>query len=72
MDDLSKKTTVELVTEYTYLEQEIDMKLFRHEQLRQEILKRYPQVEKSGEFKKKVKKLGELDINGIIWERTDN
>ena len=48
------------------------MKLFRHEQLRQEILKRYPQVEKSGEFKKKVKKLGELDINGIIWERTDN
>ena len=72
MDDLSKKTTVELVTEYTYLEQEIDMKLFRHEQLRQEILKRYPQVEKSGEFKKKVKKFGGLDINGLIGEQQNN
>lgn len=58
MEDLSKLTTVQLITEMTYLDQEIDMKLLRYEELRGEIIKRFPQVAEREEFKKKVKKYG--------------
>lgn len=61
MDDLSKMTTVDLITEMTHLDQEIDIKLFRYEQLRQEVFRRFPKVQNSGEFPKKVKKLGGLE-----------
>lgn len=55
-EDFSKKTTVELVTEMTYLDLEIDTKLFRYEQIRSELVKRFPQVKDDEEFKQKVRK----------------
>ena len=55
-EEISKKTTVELVTEMAYLDQEIDIKLYRYEQIRSELVRRFPQVKNAEEFKQKVRK----------------
>jgi len=44
----------ELLTEMTYLEQEINIKLLMYEQMRQEVVRRFPPVEKDEIFKEKV------------------
>lgn len=55
--ELSEKSTKDLITEMTYLDRDIDEKLFRYEQIRLELVKRYPQVADKEEFQKKVKKI---------------
>lgn len=55
--DITKTPTVDLIKEYTKIDQEIDLLLLRHEKIRLEIVKRFPIVEKEEEFKKKVKKI---------------
>lgn len=65
MEDISKKPLVEIITEMTRLEQEIGLKQIknekelkrmelRYERLRLEVVRRFPFVEKTEEFKKKV------------------
>lgn len=55
-EDLSKTPTVELITRMTYLNQEIDYKLLKLEKIRVELVRRFPQVENSPEFQKKIVK----------------
>lgn len=56
-EDITKTPTVDLIKEYTKIDQEINLLLLRHEKIRLEIVKRFPIVEKEEEFKKKVKKI---------------
>lgn len=63
-EDITKKPLYEIMTEMQFLEQEIEMieiryfKLInRHEELRQETVRRMPFIEKDESFKKKVKKI---------------
>lgn len=63
-EDITKKPLYEIMTEMRFLEQEIDMielrypKLKnRHEELRQEAIRRFPFIENDESFKKKVKKI---------------
>lgn len=56
MKDLNKKTTHELVMELSRLEQEIDLKIEKHNLILKEMYKRFPFLEKQDEFKPKVLK----------------
>jgi len=58
MEDLKGIPTSQLMIEFTYLEQEINMKLLRYEKLRQEICKRHPILRDDEVFmeKKLIKK----------------
>ena len=64
-EDITKKPLYEIMTEMTFLEQEIGLKQIKHEKeielmelryekLRLEVVRRFPIVEKEEEFKKKV------------------
>lgn len=58
MEELDKVSLVDIIKEMTKLDQEIDLKLLRYEKLRLEVIRRFPFVENSDEFKPKIKKLG--------------
>lgn len=50
-----KTSTVELMTELTYLEQEINLKLMKYEEIRKELCARFPMLEENEEmFNQKV------------------
>lgn len=64
MEDITKKPLVDIIKEMTYLEQEIglkqireskelDLMILKYERLRLEVVRRFPIVEKTEEFKKK-------------------
>ena len=53
MNDYSKTPLVELITQMEYLEREIDIKLLMYEEMRKEVVKRYPPLEKEEPFKQK-------------------
>lgn len=57
-EELQKTPTAVLIKQMTLLDQEIDLKLLRYEKLRLEVIRRFPFVENSDEFKPKIKKLG--------------
>lgn len=54
--EIEKKPTVEIINEMTHLDQKIELMTLKYEKLRLEIIKRYPGIENSDEFKKKEKK----------------
>lgn len=65
-EDITKKPLVEIITEMTRLEQEIGLKQIKnekelalmelkYERLRLEVVRRFPQLENSEEFKPKQK-----------------
>jgi len=67
-EDLTKRPLVEIITELSFLDQEIGMKdvkhkhemnnlIQRYEILRQEVIRRFPFLENDEAFKKKEKKL---------------
>ena len=50
-----KTSTAELMTELTYLEQEINLKLMKYEEIRKELCERFPMLEEKEEmFNQKV------------------
>lgn len=50
-----KTSTAELMTELTYLEQEINLKLMKYEEIRKELCARFPMLEEKEEmFNQKV------------------
>lgn len=60
MNDYSKTPLVELITNMTYLDKEIEMEIYRlnnkikqYEEMRQEVITRFPPVEKEECFKQK-------------------
>lgn len=58
-NNYSKTSTPELMTELTYLEQEINLKLMKYEAIRKELCTRFPTLEEEEELfqpKKLVKK----------------
>lgn len=57
MTDITKTPTVELIQEMTRLDHEIDIKLLQYEKLRLELVRRFPPLENSEEFKKKEKRI---------------
>lgn len=61
----------ELLTEMTYLEQEINMKLLMYEQMRQEVVRRFPPVEKDEIFKEKVLVKKEVLKNDLYSDRNN-
>ena len=54
MNDYSKTPLNELLIEMTYLEQKINMELLMYEEMRKEVVNRWPIVEKEEVFKEKV------------------
>ncbi len=56
MEELEKTPTNELIKEITLLEQKIDLLLLKYEKLRLELIKRYPTLENTEEFKPKIRK----------------
>ena len=54
-EDISKKTTVELITEMTNLDKQIDLLSLKYERIRLELIKRYQFLEETEEFKPKQK-----------------
>ena len=56
MEDLEKTPLVELVTEISRLEQQIDLLTLKYEKLRLEINRRYPIIEEQEVFVKKKRK----------------
>lgn len=53
-EDYSKTPLIDLLDEMNHLEQEINMKLFIYEEMRKEIVNRFPPIEKEDAFKPKV------------------
>ena len=53
--ELDKKPLVELITEMSKLDKEIDILMLKYEKLRLEVVKRYPFVENDEVFKQKNK-----------------
>lgn len=54
-DELKTKPTTEIIKEMNELDQQIDLMILEYEKLRLEIIKRYPGLENSEEFKQKKK-----------------
>lgn len=54
-EDIPKKTTVELITEMTNLDKQIDLLSLKYERIRLELIKRYQFLEETEEFKPKQK-----------------
>lgn len=54
MSDYSKTPLVELITQMEYLEREIDIKLLMYEEMRKEVVKRFPPLEEEEVFKEKT------------------
>lgn len=54
MNDYSKTPLVELITQMEYLEREIDIKLLMYEEMRKEVIKRFPPLEDEEVFKEKT------------------
>lgn len=54
-EDITKKTTVELITEMTNLDKQIDLLSLKYERIRLELIKRYQFLEDTEEFKPKQK-----------------
>jgi hypothetical protein len=52
---MEKISTTEIIKEMSKLDQEIDLLMLKYEKLRLEIIKRYPGLENSEEFKQKNK-----------------
>ena len=57
MEDITKKPLVEIITEMSKLDKEIDLKLLQYEKLRLEVVRRFPFVEQDKAFKPKQKKI---------------
>ncbi len=56
-NDLSKVSHYEIMEEMTRLDKEIDILMLKYEKLRLEMIRRFPPLENSEEFKPKTKKL---------------
>lgn len=56
MEDIEKMPTNKIVVEMTLMDKEIDLLLYKYELYRQEIIKRFPNLEESEEFKSKQRK----------------
>lgn len=52
-EDITKVPLCDLITEITYLEQEIDIKIMRYETIKRELIKRYPVIDNEEIFKTK-------------------
>jgi hypothetical protein len=55
--EIEKKPTTDIIKEMTELDQQIELMTLKYEKLRLEIIKRYPGLENSGEFKQKALKI---------------
>ena len=53
--DITKRSTVELIADFTIFEQQIDMLTIKHEEIRKELIRRFPMIEDNEEFKSKIK-----------------
>lgn len=51
MEDISKKPTIDIITEMSDLERDINLSILKYEKLRLEIVKRFPNLNKYDEFK---------------------
>lgn len=54
--ELNKTPTVDLIKEMTNLDQQIELLMLKHEKIRLELVRRFPNVENSEEFKPKIRK----------------
>lgn len=54
MEDIKRKSTIDLIKEYTKLEKDIEMSLHLYEKIRVELCRRYPNIENEDNFKPKV------------------
>lgn len=62
MKNIETTSTIEIITELTKLEQEIDLKIMKYNLLAQEIYRRFPLPEIEEEFKPKVLSKGEIQV----------
>ena len=56
MEDIEKTPTNKLVIEMTLMDKEIDLLLYKYELIRLELIRRFPDLENSEEFKPKERK----------------
>lgn len=54
-EDITKKPLVQIITEMTKLDNEIELMLLKREKLRLEVIRRFPTLEVNEEFKPKSK-----------------
>ncbi len=52
-DDITKVPTVDLIKEMTKLDQDIELLMLKYEKVRLELVRRFPSVEETEEFKPK-------------------
>ena len=50
----SKTPLVELISQMTYLERDINLKMMMYEEMRQEVVRRFPIIEEEDCFKQKT------------------
>lgn len=55
-DDIQKTPLVDLITEISRLDQQIDLLILKYEKLRLEVVRRYPMVDNTDGFVKKIRK----------------
>ena len=55
MKDITKTPLVEIMKEMTRLDNEISLLMLKHEKLRLEVIRRFPNLEINEEFKRKDK-----------------
>lgn len=53
-EDITKVSLPALITEITFLEQDIDMKIMKYEKLKKELIRRFPVIEQEDVFKTKT------------------
>lgn len=53
-EDITKVPLPALITEITFLEQDIDMKIMKYEKLKKELIRRFPVIEQEDVFKTKT------------------
>lgn len=53
-EDITKLPLPALITEITFLEQDIDMKIMKYEKLKKELIRRFPVIEQEDVFKAKT------------------